>query len=233
MTQLLKSSTTLIFFCAILISNATKTFSQSTHITPLINQVYTNFNYGSANSDLNSFKKNAIGYMAGISFQAGITQNFSVVTETYFTMKGGTLKNNNNITTGESTIRLYNIETPILARLHVQKFYINAGPYVSYAIAGKIKIDATDSQPSVNKSINFNNEPDGFKRWDLGIQAGAGYNFRIKKTKLALDMRYGYGLTNISNDVARYNRSFTVSIVIIKAWKTNPFAIKSSNTNSL
>lgn len=202
------------------------TNAQSTYITPLVNQVFTNFHYGNSNSEVTDDKKHVTGYMAGISFQAGITPYFSIVTETYFTMKGGTLKNNNRITEGESTIRLYNVEAPLLARLHLNNIYINAGPYASFAVAGKIKIDETESHPTISKSINFNNGEEGFKRWELGLQAGAGYNFHIGKTKLALEMRYGYGLTNISSDVSRYNRSLNLSVLIIKNWKTNPFARK-------
>ncbi len=204
----------------------TKSFSQKTYISPIINGVNSNFNYGKANNAMKSYKKDALGIMAGVTFQAGITPVMSVVTETYFVMKGATLKTDNPLTVNKSTLRLYNAEIPVLARVHINHLYINAGPYVSYTIGGRIKTEGSPSIPGKSTGISFSNVTDGFKRWELGVQAGAGYNFRIKKTALALDVRYGYGLTNVSQDAERYNRTFTISIIAIKPWKTNPFGKK-------
>ncbi|MEO6405221.1 MAG: porin family protein [Ferruginibacter sp.] len=195
-------------------------------MSPIIKVVNSNFNYGDANSAMKSYKKDARGIMAGATFQAGITPAFSVVAETYFVMKGATLKAGNPLTVNKSTLRLYNVEIPILARVHINHLYINAGPYVSYTIGGRIKTESSQSIPEKSTAISFSNVTDGFKRWELGVQAGAGYNFRIKKRAVALDLRYGYGLTNVSHDAERYNRTFTMSIIAVKPWKTNPFAKK-------
>ena len=229
MTQLLRTwkislATALIFSLQI-----TKSFAQNTYMSPLINVVSSNFNYGDANNTMKSFKKDAKGVMVGATFQAGITRAFSVVAETYFVMKGATLKAGNPLTANKSTLRLYNAEIPVLARLHINHLYINAGPYVSYTIAGRIKTESSASIPEKSNAISFSNVTDGFKHWELGVQAGAGYNFRIKKRALALDMRYGYGLTNVSQDAERYNRTFTISIIAVKPWKTNPLGRKRSS----
>ena len=226
MTQLLRtwkisSATALIFSLQI-----TKSFAQKTYMSPLINVVSSNFNYGDANNTMKSFKKDAKGVMVGATFQAGITPVFSVVAETYFVMKVDTLKADNPLTVNKSTLRLYNAEIPVLARLHINHLYINAGPYVSYTIAGRIKTESSASIPEKSNAISFSNVTDGFKRWELGVQAGAGYNFRIKKRALALDLRYGYGLTNVSQNAERYNRTFTMSIIAVKPWKKNPFGRK-------
>jgi len=226
MTQLLRTwkislATALIFSLQI-----TKSFAQKTYMSPLINVVSSNFNYGDANNAMKSYKKDARGIMAGATFQAGITPVFSVVAETYFVMKGATLKADNPLTVNKSTLRLYNVEIPVLARVHINRFYMNAGPYVSYTIGGRIKTESSASIPEKSNAISFSNVTDGFKRWELGVQAGAGYNFRIKKRALALDLRYGYGLTNVSQNAERYNRTFTMSIIAVKPWKTNPFGRK-------
>jgi len=226
MTQLLRTlkislATALIFSLQI-----TKSFAQKTYMSPLINVVSSNFNYGDANNAMKSYKKDARGIMAGATFQAGITPVFSVVAETYFVMKGATLKTDNPLTVNKSTLRLYNVEIPVLARVHINRFYMNAGPYVSYTIGGRIKTESSETIPEKSTAISFSNVTDGFKRWELGVQAGAGYNFRIKKRALALDLRYGYGLTNVSQNAERYNRTFTMSIIAVKPWKTNPFGRK-------
>lgn len=229
MTQLLKTwkislTTALIFSLQI-----TTSFAQKTYMSPLINVVNSNFNYGDANSTLKSYKKDARGIMAGVTFQAGITPAFSIVAETYFVMKGATLKIDNPLTVNKSTLRLYNAEIPVLARVHLNHLYINAGPYVSYSFGGRIKTDGSQAIPEKSTAVSFSNVQDGFKSWELGVQAGAGYNFRIKKRALALDLRYGYGLTNVSQNAERYNRTFTMSIIVVKPWKNNPFGKKRSS----
>ncbi len=229
MTQLLATWKVSLAMAVIFSLQITKSFAQKTYMSPLINVVNSNFNYGDANSAMKSYKKDARGIMAGATFQAGITPAFSVVAETYFVMKGATLKADNPLTVNKSTLRLYNVEIPVLARVHINHFYINAGPYVSYTIAGRIKTESSEFIPEKSTAISFSNVPDGFKRWELGVQAGAGYNFHIKKRALALDLRYGYGLTNVSQNAERYNRTFTISIIAVKPWKTNPFGKKRSS----
>ena len=199
-------------------------FSQSSHLHLLLNAANTNFNYGKSNSELQPYKKHISGGQIGVTFQGGITQGLSAVAEPYFIMKGGTLKNNNPLTTNKSTVRLYQMEMPVLARLHFGKFYVNSGPYASYVLGGRMKTEGSETIPASSKSISFEDTAGGFKRWDMGVQAGAGYVFKLKKSSLALDLRYGYGLTNISRDEERYNRVLNFSVRIFKPWKSNPLA---------
>ena len=117
--------------------------------------VNSNFNYGDANNTVKSFKKDAKGIMLGASLQAGITPAFSVIAETYFVMKGATLKTGNPLTVNKSTLRLYNAEIPVLARLHIYHLYINAGPYVSYTIGGRIKTESSPSIPEKSTAVSF------------------------------------------------------------------------------
>lgn len=216
-TSAISIATTLIF---VLLSGSS--FSQSSHLHLLLNAVNTSFNYGDSNSELQSYKKRITGGQIGVTFQGGITQGLSVVAETYFIMKGGTLKNNNPLTTSKSTLRLYQMEMPVLARLHFGKFYVNSGPYIGYVLGGRIKSEGSETIPASSKPISFDNTAGGFKRWDMGVQAGAGYVFQLKKASLALDLRYGYGLANVSRDEERYNRVLNFSIFIFKPWKSNP-----------
>ncbi|MES2279061.1 MAG: porin family protein [Bacteroidota bacterium] len=191
-----------------------------TYLDPVINLVSTNLNYGAANSALSDYKKSVLGAQIGVSFQAGITPAFSLVSELYFAMKGGKLKVGNPFITQASTIRLYAIEIPLLARFHFSEFHINAGPSIAYNFYGTRNIGDQTTDLSFNSSTN------SYKRFDAGLQAGGGYTFHTKRKRIALDLRYNYGLTNISSGQEMYNRSFIVSIHVSKAWKTNPFAKK-------
>lgn len=191
--------------------------SAETYFDLMITTASTNLNYGSSNSALSDYKKESKGIHAGVSFQAGITSNFSLVSELYYIRKGGELTANNPLTTNKSRLRLNAFEIPVLARVHFGKFYMNAGPSIAWNFSGKRKIE------DVSTAISFNNSTDGFKRLDAGVQIGAGYMFPIKQKRLALDVRYCYGLTNISYDQEMFNRGLIVSVHFSKPWKKNPF----------
>lgn len=187
-----------------------------TYLDLVLNLVSTNFNYGKSNSTLSDYKKSTLGAQVGVSFQAGITSKFSLVSELYFIMKGGELNANNPLTTNRTTLRFYLVELPVLARFHVGKFYVNAGPSIAYNLYGSRKTEGSTT------ALSFNNSSEAFKRLDAGIQMGAGYRFKMKQRSVALDVRYTYGLTNISNDQEMYNRYLNISLHISKPWKTNP-----------
>ena len=187
-----------------------------TYLDLMVNVVSTNLNYGGSNSDLSDYKKSNNGIQAGASFQAGITPYFSLVSELYFMRKGGKLKADNPLTNSGSTLHLNTLELPMLARFHFGKFYVNAGPSIAYTLSGDWKINDKTTK------LSFNNSTEGYKRFDAGIQAGGGFEFPFKQRRIALDIRYNYGLTNISYNKEMYNRAVMISVHFSKPWKTNP-----------
>ena len=188
-----------------------------TYLDVLLNLVSTNVNYGKSNSDFSNYKKSVFGAQLGASFQAGITPTFSLVPEVYFIMKGGKLEENNPLTGKKTTLRLYTVELPILARFHFGKFYANAGPSIAYSFYGTKKIEGSSTESL------FKNSGGDFKRLDAGVQAGAGYRFKVKQRNVSLDVRYTYGLINISNGSQEmYNRYLNISLHLSNPWKTNP-----------
>jgi hypothetical protein len=199
----------------LVISSVTSSaYSQTSKFSIALNSLTTNFNYGSANSDLKSYKKDYRGFQAGISYQAGITPHFSIVPELYFAMKGGILQKNNPLTGGKSTLRINSLELPVLARVHYKKLYLNAGPYAGYHVGGRLKVEESANSVKSSTRVSFGKDASDLKRWDLGFQAGAGYNFPLKKSTFTLDIRYGYGLVNISREVNRYNRMLNISLQV-------------------
>lgn len=215
MKQIIKAG---LFTCIILIY--TNTFGQKTYLDLMINRVNTNLNYGNSQDNLKDYLKSARGFQVGLSFQAGITPHFSVLHELYFLNKGGKLTANNPETKKETTFRLNTIEMPILARFHVGKLYFNAGPSITYNISGSNKIEIE------KKDILFENKIGGVKRLEAGLQVGGGIEFPIKNRRLSIDLRYNYGLTNISYDKQLYNRGFMVGVHFSKAWRRNLFQNK-------
>jgi len=201
-------------------------FPQTSKFGISLNSLTTNFNYGNSNRGLQPYKKNYKGIQAGFTYQAGITPMFSVVPELYFAVKGGSLKENNPLTVNKSILRISSLEMPVLARLHFNNLYVNAGPYTGYAVGGRLKIEGKGTTAETSTKVSFGNSAGDFKRWDLGLQAGAGYNFNMKKSVLTLDVRYGNGLVNISKDIQRYNRMLNISLVLSKVSGTQSFARK-------
>lgn len=191
-----------------------------TYLDLVLNVVSTNFNYGKTNSSLADYKKSTFGAQIGVSFQAGITPKVSLVSELYFIMKGGALNANNPLTDDKTTLRFYALELPVLARFNVGKFYANAGPSIAYNFYGTRKMEGSTT------ALSFNGSSEAFKRVDVGIQLGAGYRFKVKQKSVALDVRYTYGLSNISNDQEMYNRYLNISLHFSKPWKTNPLGIR-------
>ncbi len=191
-----------------------------TYFDLMVNVASTNINYGDANSSMSDYKKSNNGLQAGVSFQAGITPALSLVSEFYFMRKGGKLKPGNPLTNSASTLHLNTLELPVLARFHFGKFYVNAGPSIAYTLSGDWKADGK----SVN--LSFKNTIGGYKRFDAGIQAGGGIEFPFKQKRIALDIRYNYGLTNISYNKEMYNRGLMISVHFSKPWKRNPLGKK-------
>jgi len=187
-------------------------FGQESHGAILLNMVNSRMNYGDMNSSLKGHKKDVRGFQAGISWQAGFTKHFSIVTEAYFITKGGSIRANNPLDGIKSSLRLYTLEVPVLARFHAGRFYFNAGPFVNYIFSGKETSDAEGSQ-----SISFGQKD--FRKFEAGFQSGAGYQFKIKKTRLAVDLRYISGITSVSREEDLYNRTFNLSVLVLRSWK--------------
>ncbi|GAB4024849.1 porin family protein [Spirosoma gilvum] len=210
-----KSITTVVAV-ALFMAASLSSFAQTSRFSITFNSLTTNFNYGRLNKDLQPYKKNFTGLQLGTSYQIGISPMVSLVPELNLAMKGGVLTENNPLTIHQSTVRLYSVELPFLARLHVHRFYLNAGPYGSYLVGGRLKQEGTDGTPSSTTKMTFGNAPGDFTHWDVGWLAGVGYNFNLKRTNLMLDARYGYGFINLSNSVERYNRMLNISLVVSK-----------------
>jgi len=197
---------------AILMSFGLDTNAQTSRLGISINSLTTNFNYGSSNEAMQPYKKNFRGLQVGLSYQAAVSSSFSIVPELYFAVKGGTLTNQNPLTTNKSTLRLQTLDLPVLARVHFGQFYLNAGPYVGYTLAARLKMEKTTNSGETKTPVMIG--ANGLKRWDYGFQAGAGYDFNLRRSTLALDVRYGYGIANLSSDIARYNRMLNISLTV-------------------
>ena len=145
----------LLLVCA---NAVAQTKTAHTYFDLMVNVVSSNLNYGSSNTAFSDYKKANNGLQAGATFQAGITSHLSLVTELYFIRKGGKLKEGNPLTTQASALRLNTFELPVLARIHLGNFYVNAGPSIAYNVSGKSSLD------EVSTKLSFGNSRRGFQK---------------------------------------------------------------------
>ncbi len=109
------------------------------------------------------------------------------------------------------------------------RFSFIAGPSVGYGLGGKLKgtITLDDGydiyEADLDGKIKFGEEPTSAEedmdvayfdnRIDVGLQVGAGVTLQ---NKIAIDVRYGLSLSNLSDDTDSANRvfQFTVGVPI-------------------
>lgn len=143
-------------------------------------------------------------FSGGVSFQYNSKKIFSFRTGLYYQKKGyqQELKSINGSTgivyaSTDMTSNYHYLTVPLLARATFGKkvkFFMNAGPYVSYlmvqrftSVLSKVPVNAEN-----NKNIN------GIKDWDLGITGGVGIAIPLKSWLISLEMRNYFGILNTS-----------------------------------
>lgn len=134
------------------------------------------------------------GFTAGLAFSVKVTEKFSIQPELLFTQKGANYKRRIMDVTGpEIQTRLHYLEIPVMARYHVDRFYLGAGPAFNLALGGKSKVCGTETD------IKFGDGVNELRRTDVTLLFGGGAMFPLGKGNLVLDVRYGVGLSDIDN----------------------------------
>jgi hypothetical protein len=130
-----------------------------------------------------------------VGFQVGPVADFKLQNSLYFntgllySLKGCKLEYQ-----GESITDKFNyLEVPLNATYKFplaekSNFFIEAGPYLAYALSAKEKVNGE------TEDINF--KDDGVKRFDYGIGFGAG----VEYSSLVARLNYQLELANINDD---------------------------------
>ncbi len=160
-----------------------------------------------------SLKNNSVaGLQAGLSFDLGLSDVFTIQPEVLFIQKGGkstyTINDNNKIVN-----RLYYnyVEVPVLAKLKFygedkgSGFYLLGGPFIGLALGGKSKTTTTllGNTTTAEDDFNFDNDDqaDRQRRTDWGVSFGGG----VKFGHVFLDARYNLGMNNLLDNDANNN----------------------------
>jgi hypothetical protein len=159
------------------------------------------------------------GLIIGAISQFGITNNLSFVGELNLIQKSTKFEGSFDFFGEEASFEdktTFNyLEVPLMIRYSAGssiKFYGNAGPYVAYAMGGKVKSEFSlgGETESEEGKIKFGKEPDNYmgedayledtyNRLELGVYLGAGIQTDLGPGSLILDARYGIGLSDLNN----------------------------------
>jgi len=133
------------------------------------------------------------GFQAGLVFDFGVTNNFSVIPELLFSQRGSKGTN--------SSLTLNYLQLPVNLALkfdvgYGSKLFIFAGPYIGYGI-------------SANNDLKFGSAINELKALDFGFNGGIGYQFE----KIFFKVQCNPGLSNLSNisAVTSKNMNFAVT----------------------
>lgn len=140
-----------------------------------------------------------IGFHLGGTAEIPISEKFSVQPGLLFSTKGFKMKiegidgffEDMNI-----NVNLNYLEIPINAiykiELGYSKLCINAGPYLGYALSGKVSYDEDSESIDIGSS-----DDDDLKALDYGFNIGAGIEIN---DAITIGLQYGLGLGNLSID---------------------------------
>jgi hypothetical protein len=162
-------------------------------------------------------KKSVLTPVIGLTYDLNLSNVFTLQPELLFSQSGGRSTYNVLGTSTESTHRINYLELPVLAKLQLGNadgegtgVYLAAGPFVGYAFSGKQKVVS-----KLGETVVFESEIDYFdeneddwdyeaKRLNYGLVGAAG----LTVGKVALDLRYNFGLNNLlDNDADNTNDS--------------------------
>lgn len=136
--------------------------------------------------DATVVSENRIGFYLGATAEAPLSKKsdkFSAQVEALYVQNGGKIQN------GGEEIRVHQLNLPVFLKYRVVGgLKINAGGYVGAIIGGDSKIGEEWTTEGFS---------DAFKTFDAGVLVGAEY--QLPNNGVFIDVRYNWGLTDISN----------------------------------
>lgn len=138
-----------------------------------------------ANVDGFDQSKMKIGVNVGPVLQVNLAKMFFLQSELLYSIKGARAESTQ--TTNDTKLSLNYLNLPILFGYRAQNFAIKLGPEIGRLLSAKSKVD----EGATTDMSEF------YKDFDFGADLGLAYTFK----KLAIDLRYNYGLQDLLNDV--------------------------------
>jgi hypothetical protein len=154
--------------------------------------------------------KSIVGIHVGPVVEFKLPGSLSFNTGLLYSLKGYKMKVSYMSETMEGSSKINYLEVPMNFAYKFEAgrasiFFIQAGPYIGYAISGK---DKTDGETT---DVEFGDG--GMRRFDFGLGLGLGLQFG----SLVPMVSYQFGLTNLSDmsDMTVKNKAFQISIAYL------------------
>lgn len=146
------------------------------------------------------------GVTAGLTFRYAEERHVGIIAELNVSQRGW--EENFEDSPFNYTRRLTYIEVPVMTHIffgsRTVKGFINLGPVVGYMVGDKITADFDYTNPGAVAGFPLSNRSteqmamEVKNKFDYGITAGGGCEFRIKRLHaISLEARYYFGLGNI------------------------------------
>jgi len=165
------------------------------------------------------------GFHFGVTAEVPFSESFSFEPGLIYSLRGFTTSRKSAVS-GEQpvepklTMYLNYLVIPLNAiykiRVGKSKIFISAGPYLGYALSGKLKADTAwfginGDQPE-RKVLIGNNSTNDIKPFDYGFNLGAG----IELYPVTLGAQYGFSISNIApaNDYGRQLKNKIISFAL-------------------
>lgn len=149
-----------------------------------------------------------IAAKAGISYDLNLYKGLYVIPEIDFALKGYNPSPNNLYYT--NAVFMTYLQMPIM---FAYKFKVNnggnivvkAGPYFACGLFGS---KSTVSNWSYSKRVDVFDSDYGYKRFDVGINAGIGF----ERNHMSVEFEYSRGLNKLYPAFALYNQAFLINL---------------------
>ncbi|RYZ17287.1 MAG: PorT family protein [Chitinophagaceae bacterium] len=181
---------------------------------------------GDASKSLNSLvdytndifqTRSKLGVYAGASVGIPVTEQFSIEPGINFDQKGYELRGSYEFDgiasvlspSAKAQLNLNYISMPVLLKGNFGGFNVFAGPQVSYLASSKVRVTAGAlGFNAFDKTLDAGNQ---FNKWDMGVQAGLGYQL---KNGLNISAAWDRGLTKVdaNRSMDAYNQAFKVGV---------------------
>ncbi len=157
---------------------------------------------------------NRTGFLGGVFVTFHLTNTFAIQPEAIYSQRGAS---DNSDPSFDATFKLDYIDVPLLLRFDVpvagpiRPFFV-AGP--SFGLQVKCAVGAEGEGASASVDCDQIEESGGIqignRTFDMSGVAGAGLDFRLGGTTLMLGARYQHGFSDVVEDAAVKNRTWSV-----------------------
>lgn len=139
------------------------------------------------------------GFIGGLVVQFINSKHTGVQAEINYSQKGWVENDTVGLNNLKYKSQINYIEMPVLTHVNIGggnfRGLLNLGPYFGYALSAKKSVKDIDTGREESLDYNFDSDKDN--RFDFGLMAGGGFEYRFPFGKIAAEARYSIGLGNI------------------------------------